>query len=285
MPRVRQPWIPCHPADELATLMALNCDETCLLVKLRWFSFVNFGIEDDEITLKRLAKSFHLSAYKFKKVWPRIEKFFTKLNGRIYYPDDERERLRSTEMRDKRSVSGGLGANARWGNGEVQEIRAQNLDLSGDGTCHPDEVAFATGEKWPPQPHHNSEAVDNAEGHPHPPGQAAADAPTPGSDAGNGADPVVQRAIDLGLPKPSAQLAREVREKFPDLAPAELAARLPRFPGQNSPALWRTMSRVDLEDETRRQSSDSGRKPSAKDEQAQRVMARAIERDKKAGLA
>jgi hypothetical protein len=276
-----QPWYPRHPKDELSgPTMVLTCEEKGFLGCLRDWSWVNGGIPDQEEILRNLAKSFLLSTYKFKKLWPRLRNFFEVRDGLLYYPEDEMERRTRVEIIAKRKLSGELGAFTRWGNRDQDSRVDVQTTVDHDSKCHFETMANDSQPPPQPQPHRTV-------GEPPPP-------PTPSSEqvGGGGAPPdqsseppgqqiqvslsdqdfhaICQRTISLGMAAPSRSLASRVRAKFGGKTITELVQTLIRWEGQKHAGLWDDKKPEDFELEFWRQ-QNGGRKPNARDEQIRRA--------------
>lgn len=68
------------------------------------------------------------------------------------------------------------------------------------------------------------------------------------------------RCQKLQIAAPSPAIAKELHARYPQLTPAEAAAQYPRFPGQQSPGLWRSKTTLECSQELQRQ-QQAERKP------------------------
>jgi hypothetical protein len=261
------------PAQELAgTEMVLTGDEYALLQRLRDFSFVNGGIPANELFIKNLAKTFHVSAYKFKRIWPVLENFFEKTSEGIFvYPEDEAKRVQRLVLIAKRKIAGHKGAETRWG--KTLDPTPSNDDLSiakaifSNGksmatTMVPDVLLVVGGGgtttsepsvEPPPPPTPSSEPTSLTQNLPEPAYQA-----------------ICQKTIDLGMAIPSRKLAQKIWEKFPGRPIDAVVQSLVRWEGQLHAGLWGEKTLQDFELECFRQ-ANGGRKPSASDQRARHV--------------
>lgn len=303
-----QPWYPRHPKDELSgPTIALTCEELGLLQRLRDYSWENGGIPADEAFLRRLAKVFQLSPYKWRKLWPVIENFFDRFEGFFTYDSDEQERRIIQDLSAKRKVSGILGAEARWKTVKNRRNQVDITDSKTDGKAMASAIPFAT-----------SEAMAN-DGQPQlqPQGDPPTPYPSPNmGDAGLAAgavaslnepdeveSPPVQRdpgtavtadsgfrliaehCRQLGMEAASPKLVRELLKKFTGLSPGEVIQHLPRFSNQQSPGLWAQKSRLELVQEAERQLESPERKPSSREERYARLLDWAREIDRREAVA
>lgn len=281
----QQPWFRRYPVNELAEFGILNCEEYGLFARLRDYALVNGGIPDNEEIFKRLGQMFQLSRYKMRKLWPRIENFFTLRDGIFLFEPEETQRLVVVDIRSKRKMAGRLGAERRWSEAIEEGTLRQNfamasaIDANGGLPSTP-----------PLEPELDSRRVP-------PP-------PTPSSsDAGGGGAPqgeqtqqrsliqspvqaVQARCRELGLPECTERVAANIVQKFNGILPvSEIPANLPRYDGQHSPGLWLKRSPQALIAETQRQAAPLTPKPMMT-EQQRRILERAAERDRaKAGSA
>jgi hypothetical protein len=278
-----QPWCPRYAADELAgPTMTLTCDEFGLLQRLRDYSWKNGGIPNDEELLKKLGKTFLISAYKFKKIWPRLENFFEIRDGLLFYSDDEQERRGQVLNIAKSKLYGKIGAAKRWGNRQAASI---------DGQPQPDSPpiespAFSVGENLAAENGYPQSQSHTQVGEPPPP-------PTPSTDEGGGGgtplavdeyQQIAQRALDLGMAAPERRLAVQVRQKFGDRPIAAVLESLVRWEGQEHVGLWATKTADDFDLEAaRQQSGGPSRKRSQREQENEVLMARARARTSSGG--
>lgn len=296
-------WFPRYPKDEMAGVQrVLSGDALALLTQFRDFSWVNGGLPADEGFLKALAKTFSVSAHKFKNIWPTIEKFFIEKEGCFYYPEDEERRQKRVELIAKRKWAGRLGAEARWGK-KVQSIetpRQMPIATAMASDRYPDPQEHTNRREPPSSPH--SPAVDHepkkqAEGGGSPPHVANATtyeqtalplqstAQTQEVCYQHDIQKIQQKAVSLGLAAPSFKLCKRLLEKFlPDPIEAVLGF-LVRWEEQKTVGLWNAKSANDFRIEAARQQAGVPRKPSQRDLADMRLMERARDRDRAMGMA
>jgi hypothetical protein len=249
----QQPWIKRFPDRELADTCELNCEEYGFLQRLRDFSMVRGGIPDSGDLFFRLAKTFQLSKYKLKKLWPVLENFFTLRDGVYYYDRDEERRLQVIDSRHKRQVAGRLGAEARWSR-EVAEFPKPGSNPDGNATA---------GESAAPSPPDGMLELDPRDQIQEREAAAAArpevktmepEAAGAAPEAEKNFQPekiqrLTERCSQLGLQLPDRKLSVRLLEKFPSIEPEKW----PRFPEQRSPGLWVEKSIEDMTYEIARQ--------------------------------
>lgn len=289
MPR-NQPWIQRYPSEELAgPTRILTCEEFGLLQRLRDYAGVGGGIPNDEEYIWKLARTFHLSKYKLRKLWPTVKNFFTVRDDCLFYEDDEEKRTAQLVMINKRRHSGHLGAEVRWGN-------RSEPGLSGAGNPDGNAIASAIGENLAKHGEPESESYSNG-GYPPPPHET-------GAGGGGGADQgrtkgkdnkpvepppeisdreyqaIRSRAAELGMAAPRRRLAGAIRSKWPREAPLEqVCAELVRWPGQEHCGMWLGMERSDFTAERDRQAAPAPRKRTAAEDINRRLMESARARD------
>lgn len=252
-----QPYIQRYPDRELMDTCELNCEEYGFLQRLRDFSMARGGIPDSEDTFKRLAKTFHISAYKLKKLWPVLENFFERREGFLVFPPDEEKRLQVIDGSHKRRVAGRLGASVRWSR-NVAEFPKQDTDAPSNAISADGEVPMANN--GIPEPPPDSRTIENIREPPPP--------PTPSIEPGGGGgvplvsqlteaeySAVCQRAAAQGLQAPSRTLANRIRVRFAPLDFENFLRVLVRVPNQNSPGLWESINQENLIAEAQRQAT------------------------------
>ena len=296
-------WYPIYPNAEMnSTFIALGCEAVGFLTQLRHYSWTNGGIPADEVYLKLLAKRYGISAYKFSKIWQKLENFFIEVDKHLFFPEDEAKRQKAVELISKRQWAGRLGAQARWGK-KVQPISEEPVlpmakPMANDG--YP-ELQLHTNRREPPSSP-QSPKVDHApqtqaEGGGIPPRVANAttyeQTPLPLQSAQQTQEVCSQRDIEqirhkaasLGLAAPSVKLCRRIREKFlPEPIEAVLGF-LVRWEEQKTVGLWNAKTAEDFRLEAARQQAGVPRKPSQRDLSDMRLMERAKERDRARGMA
>lgn len=276
-----QSWYKRWPHNEFAETIVLNCEEYGLLQRFRDYSIVNNGIENDLELIQRLGARFGLSRYKLKKLWPRIENFFTLREQRFLYEQDEQERHQLFIIRGKRQLAGRLGAQARWTDRDKVASGGENLPMAS---------AMANAIGLPPGlPSEVEVEVDvEVEGEPPPP-TPASESPGGGGGAPLSAQVVTdedfrqiaQRALDLGMAAPARSLAAKIRKKFGDRPIESVIRALVRWEGQEHVGLWGAKSADDFDLEAARQGSDLSRKQSQRELDNAQLLDRARERDRK----
>lgn len=284
-------WYPRHPRDEMSGVQrVLTCEQVGFLDRLRDFSWVNGGLPADENFLKALAKTFGVSSYKFAKLWPVLVKFFEETDEVFFYPEDEAKRQKTVELIAKRKWAGKLGAEARW-RPQRETTPDRQILLMANGLSQ-----FEKSDCYNPYPTPNSDSPPTppfiltntkTEREPPPP-------PTPSTNGGGGGAPpqsleistteadiqqVQQRAIDLGMAAPRWELAVQIRQKFSSVPVSEVLGFLVRWEGQQHPGLWASKRADEFRIEAARQARGVPRKPSQRELDDARMLARARERD------
>lgn len=275
-----QPWCPRYAADELSgPTMSLTPEQFGILQRFRDYSWKNGGIPNDEELLKKLAKVFLLSAYKFKKIWPVLENFFEERDGLLLYGEDEEQRRGQVVNIAKSKLYGRLGAEKRWGNRQTASIdggaAADSPPIESPSVSAGENLAHENG---------YSESQSHTQGEVPPP------PPTPSSDQGGGGGSplpavdeyqrIAQRAVDLGMAVPERRLAAQVRAKFGDRPIEAVIESLVRWEGQEHVGLWGTKTADDFDLEAARQRSGG---PSRKTTQRERENAELIARARQRG--
>jgi len=109
-----QPWRPRYALEEMGGwLRSLTCEQRGLVNDFRDYAWCNFGLPNDDHELERLAQTFGLSRYKFRKFWPELKKFFIKVADRLVFESDEEQRAAAQEKLDKAREFGKLGQEVR----------------------------------------------------------------------------------------------------------------------------------------------------------------------------
>jgi hypothetical protein len=292
---ISQSWYKRWPSTEFAETIVLNCEEYGLLQRFRDHSIVNNGIEDDQELIQRLGARFGLSRYKLKKLWPRIENFFTLRDQRFVYEQDEQERHQLFIIRGKRQLAGRLGAQARWSERDRTASDGENVPMA---NAMANAISLPSGlpsevEVEVESRREVSSAAAITRGHAASAAAAAESPPTtqasqeltnPHDDRNRRAfEALSVRCAELQMPVPSPDLAVEVVKKFTHLSPEEAARALPRFPDQRNAALWLSKSVLEIELEAARQATalHGDRKPTAKEQHQQHMLERARQVDAK----
>ena len=241
-------WHPRRPKDEIVNLMALTCEEFGFLQRLRDFAWVNGGIPADEEFVLRLARSFQLSGYKFRKIWRRIENFFTIQEDCYMYEPDEDERKEKVQNIAKSRYFGKLGALKRWGK-QPETIPDQISDQDSPPYSPPYPETMANY-----RDNNNRQIEDQL-----PP-------PTPSMEPSSGSgtadlsiptethQAICQRALDLGMAAPVFKVIGWIYQQFSGDHEA-IVAGLVRWEGQKHAGLWGTKTRQEFELEAFRQRS------------------------------
>lgn len=287
-----QPYYQRFPSDEFAETLELNCEEYGLFQRMRDYSWHKRGIPDSKDTFERLRKAFQVSRYKMKRLWPAIENFFTLRDGFYFYEPDEAKRLQVVDISDKRSKAGKLGADARW---SAQYGTGAEGERIQDGTAMANAIHDAMANASAPEPYPDpnyyppppTTVVEGGGGEPPPVPPETTESTPISMDRTEAYKAVALRSMDLGMDIPGEDLARAVLKKFTGVPHAEVVKLLPRFPGQESPGLWASKTRAQLEAETARQQLEAGRKPASREEHKRRMLEEAqqvdLERRRAAG--
>lgn len=278
-------WIARWPSKELAgPLCVLTCEEFGFLQRLRDYSMTNNGIPADREFIRKLARSWHVSNYKFKRLAQILDEHFEIFDNCFFYPDDEVERSASNDRISNRSKAGQLGAAKRWGkqdsNDSFERSFAMALPSDQEWHSHTNTIQDNTNpqiEREPAAPPNHERAAAGA-------GPPPVD-PEPLTPERSEITAVQLKAARLGLAKPSAQFCRQVLKKFVglDLTGPQVIESLCRWEGQRSIGLWIMKTANDFIEETERQKQPLVRKPTARELQDQRMMARANAKDMAAG--
>jgi hypothetical protein len=252
-----QPWIQRYPSEELAgAQLALTCEEAGALQRFRDFSFYNGGIPANEKFLLSLARSFQLSRYKFRKIWPVLENFFEITDAVFYFPADEEKRSQRLVVLAKRQISGKKGAESRWG--KVLDGCSQSGDIV-IANQMANAIPFAMAE---PEVEPETEL-----GEPPPPTPSSTEQVAGGGGVKRELSDVeyvaiAKRSNDLQMAAPTRRLAAKVLRTFGELPVQEVLELLVRWPGQTSAGLWGSKSLQEFKQEARRQrGGNSSRKP------------------------
>lgn len=292
-------WFPRYPKDELSGPQRILSNEALgYLDRLRDYSWVNGGIPADETYVRALSKTFGLSAYKFRKLWQEIAKFFNERDGCFFYPEDEERRQKQVELIAKRKWAGKLGATARWGD-KVRSIEnGRQVPMANDGYPDPQEHTNRREPPSSPQPPATVNPVAEGGGIPPLvnsntyeqetlPLQPVMEVTPPAQEvcSQRDIDQIRQRAVSLGLAAPSKKLCRRIAEKFLPTPIEGVIGLLVRWDEQTSVGLWNAKSAEDFRLEAARQAAGTPRKPSQRDIADLRFMQRARERDRSRGMA
>lgn len=265
------PWYRRYPEREMAgEQRVLTNEEFGFLTRLRDYAWENEGFPNDEIFLKRFAKTVQLSVYKLKKLWPVLENFFKEVDGKMYYEEDESHRFREAGKSSKCKIAGILGARERW---KEKNRKAVQMPLNPDGERHrgpyPSEMA---NHGYPDLDRDRSITEEVAAA----PVQATAAASQIAHTLNETEHQAIGvRSMELHMQAPDRTLALKLKSHF-GLPVCDLVPLLVQFPGQTSPGLWLHKSIEDLGLERSRQYLTPERK-SAKQEEQDRVDARILE--------
>lgn len=303
-----QPWLQFFPKDELSNtaISILTGDQYMLFMKFRQAAFINGPLPDNELILEKIAYTFNLSRYKFRKNWPIVKTFFEKTFEGFQYPEDEEKRNQRLVVVAKRQMAGMLGAEARWGIKGTISMANGMANAWQTSPPEPQPEPYTQVEE-PPPPTPSSDPVfdpvptaggggpirpSDSQTQENPVDQQLEAEPKPELRLTNPLTPnefraICSRAIELHMGVPGYKLASQVRQKFPNLEIDQIIPLLVRWPGQVQAGLWKTKSPADFELEAARQAhqpSGPPRKLSASEQQFERMMARAKERDQAAGV-
>lgn len=265
------PWYRRYPEREMAgEQRVLTNEEFGFLTRLRDYAWENEGFPNDEIFLKRFAKTVQLSVYKLKKLWPVLENFFKEVDGKMYYEEDESHRFREAGKSAKCKIAGILGARERW---KEKNRKAVQMPLNPDGERYsgpyPSEMA---NHGYPDLDRDRSITEEVAAA----PVQATAAASQIAHTLNETEHQAIGvRSMELHMQAPDRTLALKLKSHF-GLPVRDLIPLLVQFPGQTSPGLWLHKSIEDLGLERSRQYLTPERK-SAKQEEQDRVDARILE--------
>jgi hypothetical protein len=113
-PKTRTRSIQVFPSDEIADFQGCTAEEIGLLMQLRWHAWYHGGIENTEENLFRLRKSFGVSAQKFRKKLEFLMRFFTEIDGFLFFTADEKRRLGAEELSAKLQEAGKKGGQNSW---------------------------------------------------------------------------------------------------------------------------------------------------------------------------
>ncbi len=269
------PWYKRFPEREMAGEQhLLTNEEFGFFTRLRDYAWQNGGFPNDEIFLKRFAKTVQVSAYKLKKLWPIVENFFKEIDGKMYYEEDEEVRFREAGKSAKCKISGILGAKERW---KQRNQEAVQMPLSSDGDRyrgpHPQKMA----NDGYPDPDRDPEILITEE-----PAAAIVEAAATAEPTGittvlteTEQQAIGVRSMELHMQAPDRALALKLKNHY-GLPVCDLIPLLVRFPDQNSPGLWLHKSIQDLGVERARQQITPDRK-SPKQELQERSDQRVLE--------
>jgi len=267
----------------------LKGEEYALLQRFRDFAFINGGLPTDPRVLRRLAATYHVSSYKFAKIWPIIESFFEIFNDVFQFPADEEKRKSRLILIAKRQLSGMLGAAARWDNmcpqkrGIVKANQMANAWQTSPSEPQPEPHTKEEEPPPPPTPPSSLDETSTVGGGGVPPDKPITEPPQPLPDIGEqDFHAIVQRTLDLRMAAPSRPLAAKIRATFKNKNTSEMIELLVRWDGQDHAGLWGSKTLADFELEAARQRGQP-QKMTAREESYDRLMRRAAERDRAAG--
>lgn len=152
-------------------LRALTCEQRGLVNDFRDYAWCNFGLPSDDRELERLAQTFGLSRYKFRKLWPELKKFFTELAGRLVYTPDEESSAELAEPTVKvtdKSEHARIAARSRWSrrvsdNGMLNSEHRPEHDRASNE--HPSPRGFPShSPSFPPESSRNTAASEKTTG-------------------------------------------------------------------------------------------------------------------------
>src|ERR1043166_5301657 len=240
-----QRWYKRYPSDELAMTIGLTCEECGFLQHLRDYSLDNNGIPDDEVEFRRIASAWLVSRYKLKKLWKKIEKFFTLRDGFFFFEDDEHQRAVVIDISSKRRSAGHLGASARWSESAHSAAVVAGASMAIAITPAPEPYTEEPAAAIPTR-------VEGA--------AAAASSCANKTNAVADLETLVIRSHELGMAAPTSAFAAKMRAKFFNVD----FRTLPLFPGQKSVGLWLQKSEQEIRAEIERQHPPPDKKPPAK---------------------
>lgn len=251
--------IPRCPEREWINTAELTCEEFGFLQRLRDFSLARGGIEDSEDLLQRLSKTFQLSKYKLKKLWPVLENFFTLRDGFYVYEPDEQQRSQVININTKRRVAGSLGAKVRWSK-RLEEFPKLNSDADskaipenlGDGIALAASIDSVEQQQLLLKEKAAAAALDST----------GTEEPSnlPESPPAKTQEKIFQvaaRCRELDLQIPDRGLCARLCQRFPGIDPWLW----PKFSGQVSPGLWLSKTADDMIGEASRQRDQERKKP------------------------
>ncbi len=274
------------PGDEIADFRANTCEEIGFIMQLRWFAWRNDGIPTDENFLFRLGKQLGLTRNRFKKLYESVQNHFVFVQDRIRYRQDEPRRIETEEQTAKLQESGRKGAEIRWANNERRLRFVPKADVA----------PLENSDGYHLHLHSPVEAINGGEPPPPPPtpSKVEEEVPAPQNESQNLTNEEYQAFVvhcaevrspdgQQGLGVPGRKLCQRLRAKFPRMTVAEIIKILPKFDGQTSPGMWDKMTAEHLQLQALNQTirRDAPRKPTASEEQFQRNLAWARERDQK----
>jgi len=275
------------PADEVFEFQGSTVEEIGLVMRLRWYAAAHNGIPNTEDALNRIAKGIGLTRGKFRKLWQFVSGKFTEIDGFLFYGPDHERRLEVDEDRRKSQESGRKGAEIRWGNSDrrLRSVPKSDVAPLSENDSH--------------HLHHQNPVVEKTTsgGEPPPPptpSKVEEEVPAPQTQSQNLTNEEYQEFVvhcasvrspngEQGLGVPGRKLCQRLRAKFPSMTVAEIVKVLPKFDGQKSAGMWDQMTAEHLQLQALNQNikRDAPRKPSASEEQYQRNLAWARERDEK----
>ena len=255
-------------------------------------SWINYGFPADEDFIRDLFKNaLGVSKYKFKKIWPQLKNFFTEIEGRYYHEKQEELRRKEDQFRAKQKKNGQKGNIVRWS--RQRDLRLEPEQESYPQTIPTATVWGSPNDPLPPPLPSPGNTETNVTPPPPPPpdsrqeGEEASPVSSnpPPRNGEPGIKPEESTPRDTGPPDkaltadeyrqfcehcatvqgldhsrgvsiPSRDLCRRIKKKFQGLPVPEILRRLPKFQNQNSPGLWDSISRENLELEALRQQTD-----------------------------
>lgn len=269
------PWYRRYPEREMAgEQRVLTNEEFGFMTRLRDYAWENEGFPNDEIFLKRFAKTVQLSAYKLKKLWPVIDNFFKEIDGKMYYEEDESHRFREAGKSAKCKIAGILGAKERW---KERNRKAVQMPLTCDGERYSGPHHSEMANHGYPDLDREEEISTTGEPAAATVQGVATAAPTQLTTTLTEAEhqAIGVRSMELHMQAPDRALALKLKSHF-GLPVCDLIPLLVAFPGQTSPGLWLHKSMQDLGLERSRQYMTPERK-SPKQEAQERSDARVLE--------
>jgi hypothetical protein len=230
----QQIWFKYLPDEELSTICEMSNDLRGLFLSLRLYAITHNGFTSDIDELWTKAKNFcGISRYKFRKLFPELVKFFTEIDGRLYFARDEDRMEESREKLRNSVIDGRKGAEARWKQRRMQAPQQINQPIA-----TPSETPMASEpnrEELPPVGEVEEEAN-------HPPNSTSGLPDVTLSDSEY--HEFVSRCAHLGFAAPNRVLGARLKKKFPSIPFREyprfgnLTEGLANKQRQQSPGMW-----------------------------------------------
>ncbi len=256
-------WFKVFADEEVSTVMDMTHEECGLFTKLRWYAVTRGSFSGDADEMWPQAKNFcGISRFKFRKLLPRVLKYFTQTDDGFCFGRDEERVSESRSNIAKARKSGQIGAQARWGS--RTEPPRQPTPIS-DATAYADQPTSRSREDIgvePPPPTDTRELGDPTE-------VVGGGGPTQTTEntEQDGYQEFAAHCKDKGLPAGTRKLWSRIKTKFPGSPTADILKNLPKFDEQYSPGLWDNHSQQALFNESQRKLQPE-KKPAARKSQA-----------------